>query len=388
MSRLQLGVCGSAFVVVAFAYALPPLLPELAHEFTLTELQVGVLVAVYQIGQVVAAVPLALIATRVGPKWSLTSSLLMLCATSAAFGLSRNYAELLASRFAQGAASVLCWSAGMAWIVETGTRDRRGRNISTVTGAGAAGALVGPIFGALASGVGRPAAFIGLALLVLPLIFVAAGSPGPAPTTQNPSRTGSKHPSPWSSKTLPALWIVALPSMSLGALSVIGPLRLHQAGWGSAGIAATYLAAALAGIIARPLVGRYSDRRGRLRPILCILICACPVTIAIPYVGQSTLEAGLVSTAVLLFGTLWGPSMALLSDEWDAVGVKQLLGFALMYLVTAPAGVIGSIGAGALDQAVGDTAVMAGLVAILLISGIGIRRVLPRPQDTPQRLFA
>ena len=289
------------------------------------------------------------------------------------------------SRFVQGAASVLCWSAGMSWIVEIDGSRRRGQAISTVTGAGAAGAVVGPLAGALAGAVGLTLAFSCLAALVVPLIEVAGATPagdvqaGASRHYVFHEKRRSRH------KILIALWLVALPSISLAALSVVGPLQLHQTGWGAGGIAASYLTAAVVGVVGRPIVGRYSDRRGRLAPIFMILLVCLPVMLLIAWIRARFMLAGLFATAVLFYGELWGPSMALLADEWEEIGGTQVLGFALMYLITAPVGVIGSFGGGALAAGAGDRTVLLCIAALSLGSVFVIRRLLRRQINEPRQ---
>ena len=58
-----------------------------------------------------------------------------------------------------------------------------------------------------------------------------------------------------------------LPAMLFGLLIVLTPLALDDAGWGTFAIAAVFFAAGLVEVVLNPLLGRYSDRAGRLLPI-------------------------------------------------------------------------------------------------------------------------
>jgi hypothetical protein len=71
-------------------------------------------------------------------------------------------------------------------------------------------------------------------------------------------------------RTLPVvvgMWLVTVPALAFGAVNVVGSLRLDELGAGTAVIGGTFLAMAALEAIVSPLVGRVSDRRGRLVPI-------------------------------------------------------------------------------------------------------------------------
>jgi MFS family permease len=64
------------------------------------------------------------------------------------------------------------------------------------------------------------------------------------------------------------------PALAFGAVNVVGSLRLDELGAGTAIIGGTFLAMAALEAIVSPLVGRVSDRRGRLVPIRAGLAAA------------------------------------------------------------------------------------------------------------------
>ena len=68
------------------------------------------------------------------------------------------------------------------------------------------------------------------------------------------------------------LALVTVPGLLFGTLCVLGPLRLDELGAGAAAIGATWLLAAGLESLVSPLAGRFSDRRGRLAPLLAGLI--------------------------------------------------------------------------------------------------------------------
>jgi MFS family permease len=344
--------------------ALAPLLPTFKQVLGLSKAQAGLLVAMYAIGLSVAAVPLGLLASRVGVKRAALGGLVMLAATSVAFGLVDTYGELLVTRFLQGAAGALCWASGISWLVNVAPRQRRGEMIGIFSGASAGGAVLGPAVGGAAALIGRAEAFAAVAGFALLLAIVAARLPRPAGSERQSLAVVSK--AHGSRHLLSGQWLVALPGLLLGTIGVLAPLRMHRLGWGPVGIAATFLTAAAIGVLARPLIGRWADRRGRVGAIRLLLLACVAVTLAIPSVASPWLLAVFVVSAVGTYGLLWGPAMALVSDAYEEEGVTQALGFALMNLTAGVGVVVGSAAGGEVAHLAGDVTAYAVVAAVCL----------------------
>ena len=80
---------------------------------------------------------------------------------------------------------------------------------------------------------------------------------------------------------------------------MLAPLRLHRLGWGAVGIAGTYLVAAGVGVLARPLVARWAERRGRLHAIRLLLLACIAGSLAIPWSASPWLVSFLVVCALI-----------------------------------------------------------------------------------------
>ena len=68
------------------------------------------------------------------------------------------------------------------------------------------------------------------------------------------------------------LLLITVPGLLFGTLSVLGPLRLDELGAGAAAIGAVWLIAAGLEAIVSPVAGHFSDRRGRVAPMLAGLV--------------------------------------------------------------------------------------------------------------------
>jgi MFS family permease len=230
--------------------------------------------------------------------------------------------------------------------------SRRGALIGGALGAAIVGALFGPVIGTLAAAIGRAAAFSTVVVLTLALIYEAARLPSPESFTQQGlgHLRGALH----NRGVVVGMWLVALPAIASGCLTVLGPLRLHDFGATAAAIGGIYLLAAALEAVISPAVGSLSDRRGRLLPLRFGLIATTAVLLCFTLpTGVVTLGAVVIAIASSL-GAFWAPAMALLSDAADTFGLDQGLAAGLMNLSWAAGQIFGAVGGGAIAKATGD----------------------------------
>src|SRR5205807_6995837 len=107
------------------------------------------------------------------------------------------------------------------------------------------------------------------------------------------------------------VWFTLLPALLFGNLSVLAPLRLSALGWGAAAVGATYLVSAAIEAAWAPVLGRISDRHGRIPPLLGALAASALVALLLPWPRQALLLAFLVVCAGFAFGSFWTPAMSL-----------------------------------------------------------------------------
>jgi MFS family permease len=358
---LLLLVGAVVFVDSMFFAALTPLLPQLAGRFDLSKAEAGALAGAYAFGALACGLPSGLAAARLGVKPAVLLGLAGMTVTTLTFGFADAYWLLVAARLLQGGASVFSWTAGLSWLVTAAPRERRGELIGAAMGAAIFGALFGPVIGAVAVQTSRALAFSTVALLAGVLAVWAWRTPAYAPGEPQPLRALLRVAR--DRTVLTAVWLIALPGLFFGALGVLGPLRLDRLGFGGLAIGATWLVAAgLEGTLA-PVVGRLSDRRGRLAPLAVGLAGAALVGAALPWPRWAWLLALLVVVSAVTLGTLWAPAMSLLADRAETLGLDRAYAFALVNLGWAPGAFVGPAAGGALAQATSDA------VPYLLLSG-------------------
>lgn len=360
MRRLLLLAGAIILVDTAFYAVVAPLLPHYADELGLSKTEAGVLTAAYGVGTLIGALPAGALAARLGARTTVVVGLALLGTTSVVFGFAEHVVLLDAARFVQGLGGACTWAGSLAWVIETAPRERRGEMIGTVLGAAIAGALFGPVLGAVAEAsapeivFGCVAAVAG-ALAVWALATPAAPAGGAQPLGVVVSALRQR-------PVLGAMWLVALPAAGFALVGVLGPLRLDDLGASGAVVGATFLVAAAAEAAISPLVGRLSDRRGRLLPIRMGLAAAAVLMLLFTVPHAVVVLAVLIVATCTAMGCFWAPAMALLSDAAAARGVSLAFASGVVNFAWAIGQVSGSAGGGALANVTSD-ALAAGVVA-------------------------
>ena len=373
MRRLLTLVSATVLLESTFFAVLAPLLPYYEDEFGLSTSALGALSAVYSAGALVGAIPSGLLAVRVGVKPTVLGGLAIIVATSVAFGLADSAWVLYAARFGQGVGSALAWTGGLAWLIAGAPRERRGELIGIAMGAAVAGALFGPVLGGAASLTGPGPAFAAVAAVGVGLAGWAWTIPS-FPPAEQPQPLGVLREAARVREVISGVWLVSLAAFLLGVISVVAPLRLDELGWGAVGISAAFLVAAGLEAAMNPVIGRWSDRRGRLAPVRAGLVGAIAVSVVIPWVDDRWPYLLLVVVAGIFYGVNWVPGTALLSDGAERAGVDQGFGFALLNVAWAPANVVGAGLGGALADALGDAAAYLLAAALCLLTLLAVQR--------------
>ena len=370
MRRLLLLVGAIVFVDTLFFAALTPLLPHYVHELGLSKANAGVLAAMYPAGAFVAGIPSGVATARFGVKPAVLTGLTILTATTVAFGLADSEWSLDVARFFQGVSSAFTWTGALAWLVAAAPGGRRGQLIGSAFGAAIAGALFGPVVGAVASYTGTAPAFGAVAGLAVAL-FVAAWLT-PAATPERPQPLRMLFRALGERRIRIGVWLVLLPALLFGNLSVLAPLRLSHLGWGAAAVGATYLVSAAVEAAWSPILGHASDRYGRLRPLRAALLASAIVSIILPWPDRALLLAFVVVCAGFAFGSFWTPAMSMVTDEAETFGLEYGYAFALVNVAWAPGQAGGAALGGALASVTSDAVSYLTLAAVCVVTLVAL----------------
>ena len=350
--RLLLLVSAVVLVDTMFYAAIVPLLPEYRDDLGLSKAAAGGLTASYAAGTLIGALPSGWLAGRVGGKTTVLTGLGLLAVSSVTFGFAKDIVLLDAIRFVQGIGGACSWAGGFAWLMAAAPADRRGELIGTALGAAIFGVLLGPVLGGAATQTSPELVFSGVGVLAVGLVAWASTTPGDVAQGQASWRmlVDALRRRP----LMLAVWLVALPALFSGTIGVLVPLRLDELGASGLTVGAVFLAAAAIEAILSPLLGRLSDRRGRLLPLRIGLGAAAVAAVLLPLPGAVWLLAAALLVAVASLGMFWAPAAALLSERSEFAGLDQGIAFGLMNLAWAAGQVVGGAAGGGLADATAD----------------------------------
>jgi MFS family permease len=368
MRKLLLLASIIVLVDTSFYAAITPLLPDLTDEFGLSKTGAGLLAAAYPLGTFAGGLPGGVMAAKIGVKPTVLFGLVLMTVTSVVIAFAGSILMLDVARFVQGFGSAAGWAGAMAWVAGAAPREKRGQMIGSVMGAAIAGALLGPVIGVGADLLGFEVVFCGVGVVGVALMAWTLRTPGVKPLGDGSLR-GLRH-SLRNPEVRTGLLLVTIPGLLFGTMSVLGPLKLDELGATSAAIGAIWLISAGFESIVSPMAGRFSDKHGRLAPLLGGLVGGAITFAILPW---PTTAIGLGLVIVLgspVIGLLWAPAMAMLSDGADHVGLEQGLAFGLMNLTWATGQSLGDIGGAHLGEAAGDE------VAYLLLSALCVTAFL------------
>jgi MFS family permease len=375
--RLLLLVCVVIFVETMLYSALVPLLPHYREEFGLSKFAAGVLVGAYAAGALAAALPGGIAAARYGPRRAVLIGIALMGIASLGFGFADDAWTLGLARFAQGVGGSIAWAGGLTWLIAASPVNRRGEMLGTAIGSAIFGALLGPAVGALADHVGPREVFVGLAGLTVVLAVWTLRTP---PAAAVPPRPGALSRALREVEIRQALWLMSVPALVFGVVGVLVPLKLDNAGWSATAIAVAWIVSAAIEMVLAPLIGRVSDRKGRLLPLRIALMGAVGVLVGFALADRPAVVVPILIVSGITFGGFWAPAMALLSDAADRIGLAQGLAFGLMNVAWGAGNALGPVLGGALADAAGDAlpfVVLAAFCFLTLMSlgGPGTRRI-------------
>jgi MFS family permease len=376
VQRILLLAGAVVFVDMLFFSALTPLLPHYTHTLGLGKTGAGALTAAYPLGVLVGAIPSGAVAARAGVKPTVVVGLSTVALCVVVFGLADHAWQLFAARFVQGTASAFSWTGGLAWLIAAAPVERRGTLIGSAFAAAVGGTLFGPVLGGVASFAGTGWTFSAVGVASLGLVAFAASTPAAPP--DDPQPLSALFAAFRDRQLLMCFWLVLLPGLLFGNLSVLVPLRLSHLGYSGAAIGAVFLCTAALESGNNILVGRLSDRRGTTLPILAGLAGSAIFAAVLPWPSQALVLALVVVLASLAFGASFTPALTLLTNVSEARGLDYGYAFALVNLAWAPGETLGAAGGGGLAHATADAVPYLALSVICIASFALLGRLTSR----------
>lgn len=356
-----------------------PLLPAVVEQGAAAT---GILFASYAVAMVIATLFAGRLVDRRGPKGPLVIGLIVLAIATLLFATGGPYWLLLVARFVQGIAGGVAWVAALSLIAATTGFDKRGQMMGIALSTVTLGVLVGPpLAGFLVDAFGPASPFlVATVVAIIDLVLLAALIPGSPRQTDDTAGPFTVLRVPGSASIVAA---IAIGAAVLAAVQPVLPGHLGAQAT-STMIGVLFGVAALVGIVANPIVGRFV---ASAPPRLLIGIGIVAVVAALLALGWSTsiwqIAVGMgllgLSSALLL-----APATTLISEQGFRSNPPTLGGsFALYNLAYAAGLAIGPLLTGfGVQQAGFSTAMMIAAVVLAVLGGASLAKLPGRQNVT------
>ncbi|HEY9514110.1 MAG TPA: MFS transporter [Gemmatimonadaceae bacterium] len=310
-------LCTTAFLVIAQAFMVAPLIPRLADVFHTNVAWVGFAVPGYLVPYGIATLAWGPLSDRFGRRPVILGSLTLFVVLTAATATAASVTGFLAWRIATGIGASGVVPISLTLIGDVVPFQKRGRALGWLFGAIAGGTAAGATVGALVEPVvGWQGLFLAVAAFtaVLGIAAVAIGAiprlPRPAAPRLSAIVRGyaALLSLPRGRRTYSYVLINAVAQS--GVYTWMGVYLRQRFGLGEVGIGLALLGYGIPGLLFGPTIGRLADRHGRSWIIpagvaltaVCALLLAAPLTLIAVQVAIIALSLGYDLTQPLLAG--------------------------------------------------------------------------------------
>jgi DHA1 family bicyclomycin/chloramphenicol resistance-like MFS transporter len=337
--------------------AIIPLIPHLRASLGLTTAQVGVVLSSFSVAVLGFALPSGHLADRFGAKWMAILGGISLLAGSVLFAVASSFVAVVGFRLLAGLGDSLLWTAGVAWAVDGEPTNKRGRSIGVIQAAGMVGITLGPIFGGVVAGtVGLRTTFLGIAVLVGCVLAWSAALPRGGRSHVRTRLRSSLRLSISDSVLSASMVVLFLVAIVGGALQLLIPLHLAEAGMSEGGIGWIYTAGALAGSAVAIFAGWLGNAIGWMRMAVTGTCGLGLATIALATPQSSASFASLAVATLALQALLYAVGFPMATDRAQQVDIGSGLVLGALNLAWSVGAILGPICAGRLLAATGSAA--------------------------------
>jgi multidrug resistance protein len=297
-----------------------PVTPIYARTFGVSEVAVGLVVAVYGLGRFLFNLPAGQAADRLGRKPVIFAGTMVTCLGSVLCGLASDFPQLLAFRFVGGIGAAVVITGVQIVVADVATQQTRGRMMATYMGFFTFAVGVGPSVGGLIAAVAGPRApffaFAALAALAGSIALIQLPETRSVPGAVSPQTADSGGTGRGTARLL--LTNVGFLTISIvtfvqffnrtGAIFAVVPLMgVERLGLDAATIGFALTAASLCNIALVGVAGALVDRYGR-KPVI---VPGCLIS-AIAFAGFAIATG---YPAFVLSAVLWGVSGAFVAGS-------------------------------------------------------------------------
>lgn len=382
----EVGVLSAVAFSVAVGYGLvAPVIPRFATSFGVGKREAGLVLSVFALMRIAAALASGGLVNRIGERLVLASGIGIVGVSSALAGASQSYVQLVVLRGAGGVGSAMFSVSAMSIVLRSTPPASRGRAVGLFSGSFLLGGIAGPALGSTVAHLGLRAPFY-----IYAGTLIVAGSIGLAmlprtPLADPPAVPGESEGMPLLAALRTREYRAALAAnladhwVMLGIRNTLIPLFVVEVlgasdNWAYLGF---FVVAGVNGLVLYP-AGRWADERGR-KPVMLVGLVVLTVALLL-LAGSQTLPSYVA--AMVLFGI--GAALLQVAPAavvGDVAGGRSGPTVAAYQMAGDGGAVVGPVLLGGLADSVsytaafGVTAGVTGLAVLLVIMARETRRV-------------
>lgn len=372
--------------------AIVPLAPTFSRELGLSGIETGMILAAASLAALVVALPLGLIADRLGARRVTIASAGLFTLATLGQGLADEFWSLLLARGAFGVAFGALWGAGASWLSDSLTDARRPGALGAAVTVSGIGFTAGPVLaGVLADryGIGTPFLLVAVAAAGVTATLVVAAPPAPtrpaAQRLREMLRVARRD-----ELVLAGIAIIALIGLVGGGVNLLVPLQLAENGVSAGKIGLLFSIASAVYTIVSAVVARLGARSATLR-VGGVAALLTGLSIVLVLFSSSSLAA---VAFVLLRAAPWATMDTIIYPLAAAGAHRSSLGrgsvMGLVMLGWAMASTAGPLIAGGIADAAGNRAAYAVMIVWCALFGLWLLRADRGRKDpgAPEQDFA
>jgi predicted MFS family arabinose efflux permease len=311
------------FVTIVDFMVIMPLEPQLSRAMSLTTARFGFVVSAYTIAAGLAGLVATMVVDRLPRRTAFLVIFAGFLVGTLSCGLAPGYRTLLLARFLTGAFGGILGGLAMAVIGDVFPEFLRGTATGALMSAFALASIAGiPLGLAIGQRFGWQAPFLALALLGLPILVA---SPLLMPRLDGHMlKKGASSPLGRLAETfshpnhLRAFALtIALTFSGFAVIPFISPYLVANVGVSEKQLPWVYVVGGALTLVGAPVVGRLSDRFGKLPVFLAVAPASAVLMLVITNLGPSPFALALVVTGVLMLSNAGRmvPAMAMITSS-------------------------------------------------------------------------
>lgn len=294
-----------------------PTVPIYSKRLGATEAEIGLIFASYSLSMLLTLIPFGLVVDRYRKKTLIVAGMLSLTLGSLLYAFSHSLLQLTLGRIIQGISASCTWAAALPLAASASSEAKKGTEMSSLAIATGLGTIMGPVIGGMGS-IHTPffiCSAMAFALCLLSVKYLEE-------VDHSDETYGNLMHKLIRVSTKGGVQAACIAAVSLyfavGMLETLFPLYMDLHQYHRMWVGLLFSVFGVFFVVIQPIVGAWSDRAGRILPIILGLLLSALI-LPIPFYSHSLLP-WIISFSILgiSMAAPYAPSLPLISESTDA----------------------------------------------------------------------